>query len=169
MSQTPSVGLLKTKIFVIRGRKVMLDRDLAHLYGVPTKRLNEQVKRNIKRFPADFMYQLTDRELRILRSQFATSSWGGLRYHSYAFTEQGIAMLSSVLNSDRAIQVNIAIMRAFVQITETLVAHKELTARLAELEQRLGQHDKEIRSIFQVIRQLMAEPIKPKQQIGFRT
>ena len=112
------------KIYLIRGHKVMLDRDLAALYEIPTKRLNEQVKRNIKRFPSDFAFLLTRQEVTILRSQFATSRWGGQRYQPYVFTEHGVAMLSSVLNSERAIQVNIAIMRAFVKFRQILSTHQ---------------------------------------------
>jgi hypothetical protein len=141
MSQAVSADVIKEKIFLIRGRKVMIDHDLAKLYGVPTKRLNEQVKRNIRRFPEDFLFELTDEEMRNLRSQFATSSWGGQRYRTNAFTEQGIAMLSSVLKSDRAIQVNIAIMRAFVQIREILLTHKELAAKIEALELKYKNHD----------------------------
>ena len=133
--------VIERKTYLIRGQKVMLDRDLAKLYGVPTKRLKEQVKRNIKRFPEDFMFELTMQELEILRSQFATSRWGGERYLPYAFTEQGVAMLSSVLNSERAIEVNIAIMRAFVRLREILLTHKDLAAKIAALELKYKNHD----------------------------
>ena len=161
--------VIEQKIFMIRGHKVMLDRDLAQLYGVSVKRLNEQVKRNIKRFPGDFMFLLTKQEVVNLRSQFATSSWGGERYLPYVFTEQGVAMLSGVINSDRAIQVNIAIMRAFVKIREILSTHKELAHKLAELERKIDKHDKDIGLIFEAIRQLMEPPPeKPKKLIGFK-
>ena len=120
--------IIERKIYLVRGRKVILDSELAKLYGVPTKRLKEQVKRNIKRFPEDFMLELTMEEFEILRSQFATSRWGGERYLPYAFTEQGVAMLSSVLNSERAIEVNIAIMRAFVRLREIVLTHKDLAS-----------------------------------------
>jgi len=160
---------IERKIFVIRGQKVMLDRDLAKLYGVSTGRFNEQMKRNIRRFPEDFMFQLTKDELEILISQIAISRWGGIRKLPYAFTEQGVAMLSSVLNSERAIQVNIAIMRAFVKIRQFLSTHKELARKLEELEKKTAKHDVKIQKIFEAIKQLMAQPEpKRKPQIGFR-
>ena len=161
--------VIENKIYLIRGQKVMLSMDLAKLYGVPTMRLNEQVKRNINRFPNDFMFQLNDAEHEILKSQFAISSWGGARRaNPYAFTEQGVAMLSSVLNSERAVQVNIAIMRAFVKLRQILSTHKELAHKLNELERKIEKHDTEISSIFEAIRQLMAPPSeKPKRRIGF--
>ena len=170
-----SKELIERKILLIRGHKVMIDSDLAELYEVTTKRLNEQIKRNIKRFPEDFMFQLTKEEfLRFqfgisnLRSQFATSNRGGRRYLPYVFTEQGVAMLSSVLNSERAIQVNIAIMRVFVKLRRLLTAHKELAHKLKELEHRTEKHDSEIQAIFEAIHQLMEPPPeKPKRQIGF--
>ena len=162
---------IEQRIFVIRGQKVMLDRDLAELYRVPTKRLNEQVKRNIKRFPKDFMFQLSSKEFENWKSQFATSNSDrmGLRRAPYAFTEQGVAMLSSVLNSERAIHVNIAIMRAFVKIRQFLSTHKELSKKLEELEKKTAKHDVEIQAIFDAIKQLISQP-KPKRktQIGFR-
>ena len=159
---------VESKVFVIRGQRVMLDRDLAELYAVSTKRFNEQVRRNISRFPEDFMFQLTEEEDHILRSQIATSSWGGRRYLPFTFTEQGIAMLSSVLNSERAIQVNIAIMRTFVRLKQTLWLNKELAYKFRELEDRVSVHDQEIQSIFKAIRRLMAPPkSKPKGKWGF--
>jgi len=161
---------ISNKIYVIRGHKVMLDRDLAELYGVPTKRLNEAVQRNIKRFPGDFMYLLTVEEVKDLRSQFATSNRrgrGGSRYRPYVFTEQGVAMLSSVLNSERAIEVNIAIMRTFVKFRKVLESNKKLSERFKELERKVGKHDHEISTIFEAIRQLIAQPEKPKRRIGF--
>jgi len=161
--------VVEQKIYIIRGHKVMLDRDIAMLYGVPTKRLKEQVKRNIKRFPDDFMFQLTKEEFGYWRSQFATSNSDkmGLRHRSYAFTEQGVAMLSTVLNSERAIQVNIAIMRAFVKLRRILSTHKELAHKLEQLERKIEKHDTEIHAIFEAIRQLMTPPEKPKRSIGF--
>lgn len=155
------------RIFPLRHHRVMLDRDLAELYGVSTKVLNQAVKRNIKRFPADFMFRLTKEEFENLKSQIVTSNWGGRRYLPYAFTEQGVAMLSSVLNSERAIQVNIAIMRVFVKMREVLTAHKELANKLSQLEKKIEKHDKEICAIFEAIRQLMIVPEKPKRRIGF--
>jgi phage regulator Rha-like protein len=170
--------IIENKIYLIRGQKVMFDRDLAVLYGVPVKRLNEQVKRNIKRFPADFMFQLTLEESESLRSQIATldnnhpadSGRGKYsKYLSYAFTEQGVAMLSSVLNSERAIQVNIAIMRVFVNLKKMLSTHKELAVKLKELESKIEKHDEEIQLIFEAIRKLMSPPPEPpKRRIGFR-
>jgi phage regulator Rha-like protein len=152
----------------IRGQKVLLDSDLAELYGVETKNLNKAVKRNVERFPADFMFQLTPEEFRSLRFQFGTSkARGGLRYRPYAFTEQGIAMLSSVLNSERAIKVNIAIMRAFVKLRGVLETNRELAQKFSELEQRVGKHDEEIAAILEAIRQLMAPPEKTRREIGF--
>jgi hypothetical protein len=160
---------IEQKIFYIRGQKVMLDIHLAELYGVETKRLKEQVKRNAKRFPIDFMFELSQLEWQNLMSQFATSSsWGGYRKLPHAFTEQGIAMLSSVLHSERAIEVNIAIMRAFVRMREVLATHKELADRLAELERRIDKKDQEVMTLFEAIRKLMApSPEPPKRKIGF--
>lgn len=156
---------IENKIYLIRGHKVMFDYDLAVLYGVLTRRLNEQVRRNIKRFPPDFMFQLTPAEVENLKSQFATSSWGGKRKPSLVFTEQGIAMLSSVLRSDRAINVNIAIMRAFIKLREMMATHKDLARKLEELEKKYDEH---FRVVFDAIRHLMAEEEKPKEPIGFR-
>src|SRR5712691_4360609 len=137
------VTLIERRIYLIRTQKVMIDTDLAQLYGVPTYRLNEAVKRNRKRFPADFMFQLNKKEAESLTSQFAISKKGrgGRRTLPYAFTEQGVAMLSSVLNSERAIQVNIVIMRAFVRLREILASHKDLARKLDELERKHGEHD----------------------------
>lgn len=143
----------------------MLDSDLAELYGVETKRLLEQVKRNIDRFPADFLYQLTEKEFTHLRSQFATSKRGGRRYPPYAFTEQGIAMLSSVLHSERAIKVNITIMRAFVKLRELLLSNKDLNRKMQEME---AKYDKQFRIVFEVLQQLMEMPDKPRKKIGFK-
>ena len=161
---------IESKILLIRGKKVMLDRDLAKLYGVPTKALNQAVKRNIERFPEDFMFIFTKEEFENWRSQFVTSNSEkmGLRYRPYVFTEQGVAMLSSVLSSKRAIQVNIAIMRVFVKIKEMVVTNKELMYKLSELERKIEKHDGEIHAIFEAIRQLMEPPPeKPKRRIGF--
>ena len=144
----------------------MLDADLAVLYGVTTKRLNEQVRRNRSRFPDDFIFQLTAEEVRSLRSQFATSKQGrgGRRYAPLVFTEQGIAMLSTVLNSERAIQVNIEIMRAFVRLREMIATHKDLARKLEALEKR---YDAQFRAVFDAIRELMAPPEPNKRKIGF--
>ncbi len=164
------VEQIEHAILLIRGQKVMLDADLAGLYGVTVGRLNEAVKRNRDRFPADFMFQLADSEFANLKSQIAISSygWGGRRHPPYAFTEQGVAMLSSVLKSKRAVQVNIAIMRAFVKLREMLSAHTELRQKLVELERKLEGHDGKIRSLFDAIRQLMAPPRSKPRKIGFR-
>jgi len=165
---------IENKIFVIRGQKVMLSMHLAALYGVTTKVLLQAVKRNIERFPEDFMFQLTWKETDSLRSQIVTLKnvarrGKHLKYLPYAFAEQGVAMLSSVLRSKRAIQVNIAIMRAFVKIRLFLSTHKELARKLEELEKKTAKHDTEIQAIFNAIKQLMTRP-KPKRkpQIGFR-
>jgi len=159
--------VIEHKIFRIRKHAVMLDEHLAMLYGVSTKRLNEQVKRNMKRFPIDFMFQLSKKETNSLRSQFATSKKGGRRYLPYAFTEQGVAMLSSVLNSKRAIEVNITIMRVFVKLRQFLSTNKALRYKLCQLERKVKNHDKEIQAIFEAIQQLMTVPEKPRDPIGF--
>ena len=156
-----------SRIFLIRGQKVMLDSDLAELYGVTTSALNQAVKRNTDRFPPDFMFQMTDPEFSNLKSQFVTSSWGGRRKLPLVFTEQGVSMLSSVLHSERAIQVNIAIMRAFVQIREMLSTHKELAYKLEKLERKVGIHDQTIVQLIEAIRQLMEPPAEKRKKIGF--
>ena len=162
------VELIETKIFLIREQKVMLSQHLAELYGVETKVLIQAVKRNRERFPEDFMFQLTNQEFTNLKSQIVTSSWGGIRRASpYAFTEQGVAMLSTVLRSKRAVQVNIQIMRAFVQLRNMVSSHKQLAGKLSELEQKLEGHDEQIQIIFQAIKELMTPPEKPKRKIGF--
>lgn len=156
---------VERRILLIRGQRVMLDRDLAELYRVTTKRLNEQVKRNRDRFPEDFMLILTKEETEILRSQFAaSSSWGGRRYSPLAFTEQGVAMLSSVLRSGRAVHVNIAIMRAFVKLREMLASNRDLARRLDEMEMK---YDTQFKVVFDAIRELMRPPEKPRCRIGF--
>ena len=152
----------------IRGQKVLLDSDLATLYGVTTGNLNKAVKRNVNRFPSDFMFQLEPEELANLKFQFGIPSWGGRRRsRPYVFTEQGIAMLSSVLNSERAVKVNIAIMRAFVKLRRMLDTNRELAQKFSELERRVGKHDEEIVEILEAIRQLMTPPEKPPREIGF--
>ena len=165
---------IETRILFARGHKVLLDADLAALYGVSTKALVQAVRRNIERFPPDFMFQLAEQELRILRSQIVTSSsrdarkWGGRRTRPYAFSEQGVAMLSSVLRSRRAIAVNIAVVRAFVRLRAMVAANTELAKKLDELERRVAHHDEAITSVVRAIRELMApqEP-KPTRRIGF--
>ncbi len=161
--------VIERKVLMIKGHKVMLDKDLAGLYGVSTKRLNEQVKRNIKRFPQDFMFQLTLEEKEEVVA--ICDHLENLKFSPqlpYAFTEHGIAMLSSVLNSERAVQVNIAIIRTFVKLRQILSTHKELAYKLGELERKIEKHDADIGTIFEAIRQLMAPPEPPKRKIGFR-
>ncbi|MFH1258774.1 MAG: ORF6N domain-containing protein [Elusimicrobiota bacterium] len=159
---------IEKMIFIIRGHKVMLDKDLAELYGVPTKRLNEQVRRNAERFPEDFIFQLNRQEKdKVVANCDHLKS---LRFSSqlpFAFTEQGVAMLSSVLRSNRAIQVNIQIIRVFVKLKNLISKHKELANRLAQLEKRMDKKDEETQIIFEAIQQLMAEPQKIKKKIGF--
>jgi len=152
----------------IRGQKVLLDSDLADLYYVTTGNLNKAVKRKSDRFPSDFMFELKPEELTNLKFQFGLSRWGGQRRsRPHVFTEQGIAMLSSVLNSERAIKVNIAIMRTFVKLRQTLDTNRELAQKFSQLEQRVGKHDEEIAGILEAIRRLMAPPEKPGREIGF--
>ncbi len=157
---------IESRILLLRGHKVMLDSELADLYQVSTKRLNEQVQRNRERFPGDFMFQLTPEETEALRSQIATSSTGrgGRRYAPYAFTEQGVAMLSSVLHSKRAVLVNVEIMRTFVRLRRLLADHAELHERLDQLERK---YDAKFKIVFDAIRELMIPPRKEKKQIGF--
>jgi hypothetical protein len=190
---------IENKIYLIRGQKVMLDDDLAQLYGVPTKRFNEQVRRNVERFPEDFMFQITKEEWenlrfqfgtlneaqdnknlrlqnaplneakdsKILRSQFATSSYGGRRYLPFAFTEHGILMLSSVLRSPSAIQVNIAIMRAFVRLRQVIATHKDLATKIDLLEKRVFKHDSDIRELVRDIRKLTLTKTANTKKMGF--
>jgi hypothetical protein len=160
-------AVIERRILLLRGQKVLLDGHLALLYEVSTKVLVQAVKRNIKRFPADFMFQLTDEEYERLRSQIVTSKKGrgGRRYPPFAFTEQGVAMLSSVLRSERAVQVNIEIMRAFVRLREILATHKDLARKLDELELK---YDRQFKVVFDALRQLMAPPASTKRSIGFR-
>lgn len=159
--------MIERKILFIRSQKVILDFQLANLYRVSTKRLKEQVRRNYKRFPSDFMFELTTEEYEDLRSQFATSNIGrgGRRYLPYAFTEQGIAMLSSILKSENAISVNIEIMRAFVKLRNILASDKELSRKIFEMEQK---YDAQFKVVFDTLRQLMQPPQMPKRDIGFR-
>jgi hypothetical protein len=168
MSKQVIPARIAQTICLLRGQKVMLDFDLAALYGVATKALNQAVKRNADRFPPDFVFQLNKEEAQSLRSQFVTLKRGKhLKYLPYAFTEQGVAMLSSVLKSGRAVKVNIAIMRAFVKLRETLETNRELARKFLELEKRVGKHDTEIAAIIEAIRQLMTPPEKPRREIGF--
>lgn len=163
------VTLIERRIYLIRGIKVMIDTDLAELYGVPTYRLNEAVKRNRRRFPSDFMLKLTQKEAESLRSQFAISKKGrgGRRYLPFAFTEQGVAMLSSVLNSERAVQVNIVIMRAFVRLRQILESNEELNRKFAAVIRRLAVHDKYFTVVFDELKKLASQPTPARRQIGF--
>jgi len=169
VTQLVPVERVERLIHLARGEKVLLDADLAKLYGVETKALNRAVKRNQSRFPPDFMFQLTAEEAANLRCQVGTSSsgYGGRRYLPYAFTEQGVAMLSSVLRSERAVQVNVAIMRAFVGLRRMLAGNEALSRKLAELERRLEDHDEGIKSLFDAIRELMTPPETPRREMGF--
>ena len=156
-------------IHVIHGERVMLDTDLAELYRVPTKAFNQAVKRNRSRFPRDFMFQLSAAEVRVSRSQIVTSNGGrgGRRYRPYAFTQEGVAMLSSVLNSERAVQVNIAIMRAFVSLREVAAHYSNLARKLGELESRCDMHDANIKVVFDTLRKLVQGPAPQRKPIGF--
>lgn len=162
---------LEQMIHVIRGQRVMLDSDLARLYGVTTKALNQAVKRNADRFPDDFAYQLTAQEVADLRSQIVTSSeaHGGRRYSPWVFTEHGVAMLSSVLRSPQAIRVNIEIMRAFVRMRRLLATPGEIVQQLTQLAETVQLHDKQIKTIAEILRQMMEKPPPPKGRIGFQT
>jgi hypothetical protein len=166
-----AVTLIERRIYLIREQKVMIDTDLAQLYGVPTFRLNEAVKRNRKRFPADFMFQLSKKEAESLTSQFAISKKGrgGRRTMPYVFTEQGVAMLSSVLNSEQAIQVNIVIMRAFVKLRQMLESNEELNRKFTSVIRKLATHDKYFAVVFDELKKLTTQPIRSRRQIGFTT
>ena len=163
------VEVIANKILMIRGRKVMLSMDLAKLYGVEVRALVQAVKRNIERFPRDFMFQLNDDEFENLKSQIVISSWGGARRAlPYAFTEQGVAMLSSVLNSGRAIRVNISIMRVFSKLKQLALSHSELLRKVESLERKYGEHDKKIEIVFAALKQLLEPPVSKKTgKIGF--
>jgi aromatic ring-opening dioxygenase LigB subunit len=169
MSSHRRIANLESTIHLIRGHRVMLDSDLAVIYGVTTKRLNEQVRRNRSRFPNDFAFQLTAKELTNLRSQIATSSFhGGRRYRPWAFTEHGAIMLASVLNSQIAVQASVRVVRAFVRLREMVAANVQLSAKLEELERRLDSHDEAIVDLFAALKQLLEPPEPPKRrEIGF--
>jgi len=175
MSKTSLVRLVEeekimNKIHVIRNHKVMLDFDLAEMYGVETKRLNEQLKRNLKRFPKDFMFTLSEKETQHLRSQNATSSWGGNRRKPNAFTEQGVAMLSSILNSETAIEVNISIIRVFTKLRSFTLTQKDILIQLVKLEKEVKGNTSDIENIFLVLKKLIekdANPVK-RNKIGFK-
>ena len=159
---------IERKIYLLRGQRLIFDSELAALYGVTTGNLNKAVDRNIERFPEDFMFRLTADEYRNLKFQFGTSSWGGRRKLPRAFTEQGVAMLSSVLKSRRAIAVNILIMRVFTKFREYLSTHKDLAGKIDELERKIAGHDQHIENLFAAIRQLMQPPPIGKRRIGFK-
>ena len=163
------VHLIDRRIYLIRGQKVMIDADLAELYLVLTKNLNLAVRRNAVRFPPDFMFQLTKSEFRNLRLQTATSSYGGRRYLPYAFSELGVAMLSSVLNSARAVRMNITIMRAFVRMREMLSTHKDLARKIDQIEATQNQHGSAIVSVVEEIKKLRRPPRQRNARIGFYT
>ncbi|MGC4233887.1 MAG: ORF6N domain-containing protein [Niabella sp.] len=176
-----NITLIQNKIYEIRGQRVMLDLDLAELYQVENKRLKEAVRRNIKRFPADFMFQLTKTEYDNLRSQFATSSWGGTRYMPFAFTEHGVAMLAAVLNSDKAIDMNIMIVRAFIALKQFAIEQKDLMQKLeevrTELHQRIDVHDAQLGQIYEAIESMLdgqankkekEDAWKNRNRIGFK-
>ena len=171
--KTTEVGIpeevIISKIYLIRGHKVMVDSDLAELYGVETKRLNEQIKRNQDRFPDDFMFTLTAEEWQNLKSQNATSrSWGGRRKLPNVFTEHGVLMLSSVLNSEQAIKTNIQIMRIYTKMRQMLITHQDLLLKFNELEAKVGKHDQSISQIFAYLKQLLQEQSEPREPIGFK-
>jgi len=163
--------IITSKIYLIRDKKVMLDHDLAKLYNVETKVLKQAVRRNINRFPDDFMFELINQEFSILRSQIVTSSWGGSRYVPMAFTEQGVAMLSSVLNSDQAIMVNIQIMRVFTKIREILTDNLSVRLEIEEIKKQLLNHDKNIELVFSYLDELIEKHDNPtpRKSIGFKT
>jgi hypothetical protein len=166
-----------SKIYLIRGQKVMLDRDLAELYGVETKALKQAVRRNINRFPSDFMFEMTQQELEDWRSQFVTSKEDrlGLRYAPFCFTEQGVTMLSCVLNSERAIAVNILVIRVFTKMREMLLTHKDILVKIEQIEKtllqqdtRMNKYEDDIQMIFEALRELINPPVKPRPRVGFR-
>ncbi len=158
---------LAGRILLIRGQRVLLDSDLAQLYGVETKVFNQQIRRNLERFPADFMFALTTDEFESLRSQNVTSNRGGRRYLPMVFTEHGAIMAASVLNSPRAVEMSVYVVRAFVQLRAVLVDHKALADKLAELERRVAGHDSTLAEVIGALRALMAQPRPPKRPIGF--
>lgn len=160
---------IMSKIYLMRGQKVMIDKDLAELYEVETRRLNEQVKRNLKRFPPDFMFQLSEKEVQILMSQIATSSWGGLRKLPYAFTEHGVLMLSSVLNNDKAIEINIRIMRIFTRFRQMLIENADLRNAIEKLEKKTENNTRNIEVVFQYLDELLEKKEKPRELIGYKT
>lgn len=160
--------IIISKIYCLRGQKVMIDADLAGLYQVETKRLNEQVKRNLLRFPADFMFQLTNKEWEELKSHFATSSWGGRRTAPFAFTEHGVLMLSSVLNSDKAVDVNVQIIRIFIKMRELLLSNKDILLQLNQMQTLINGHEDRIDAIYNYLKQFIQDQNKPRMEVGYR-
>jgi phage regulator Rha-like protein len=160
-----------SKILILRGQKVILDTDIAELYGVEVRQLNQQVKRNAKRFPLAFRFQLSAQEFKILRSQnvISSSNHGGARYRPYAFTEHGAIMAATVLNSDRAIEMSVFVVMAFVRLRRAIATNRNVLAKLAEVERRLEGHDADIQDVMEAIRELIAPPDPPRRQIGFET
>jgi hypothetical protein len=169
LSNIPEETIIN-KIYFIRGHKVMIDRDLAELYGVETKRLKEAVRRNAERFPEDFMFEMTEEEFQDWRTQFATSKADiiGLRYAPFCFTEQGLTMLSCVLNSKRAIETNIRIIRVFTKMREMLLTHKDILLKMEHFEKQNVKNTKDIQLIFEALKQLLSPPQEPRRLIGFR-
>ena len=163
--------VIMNKIYVVRGLKVMIDKDLAELYGVETKVLKQAVRRNTYRFPEDFMFEMSKNEFKNWRSQFVTSNDGdnmGLRYSPFCFTEQGVTMLSCILNSERAITINIQIIRIFTKLREMIITHKDILLKLEQLEKKVTGHDENIQMIFGALKQLLNQPQAPRRRIGFR-
>lgn len=162
--------LIINKIYLVRGQKIMIDRDLAELYGVETKRLKEAVRRNKARFPEDFMFEMNEEEFENWRTHFASSKKDrqGLRYAPFCFTEQGVTMLSCILNSERAISVNIRLIRIFARMREVLLAHKDILLKLEQLERKVTGHDEDIARIFECLKQLLHQPEQPRTRIGFK-
>jgi phage regulator Rha-like protein len=160
--------VVMNKIYLIRGQKVMLDKDLAEMYGVETKALKQAIRRNMDRFPEDFMFELTKEEMESLRSQIVTSNRGGTRYQPFAFTEQGVAMLSSILNSAVAIQVNIQIIRIFTKMREMLLTNKDILLKLERLEKDITTNKQDIANIFEALKQLLTPPAEKRIRIGFK-
>jgi ORF6N domain len=163
--------VIMNKIYLVRGQKVMIDRDLAELYGVETKILKQAVRRNTERFPKDFMFEMNKNEFKNWRSQFVTSNFGdkmGLRYTPFCFTEQGVTMLSCILNSKRAITINIQIIRIFTKLREMIITHKDILLKLEQLEKKVTGHDENIQMIFKALKQLLNPPQEPRRRIGFR-
>lgn len=160
--------IIISKIYLVRNKKVMIDSDLADLYGVETKRLNEQIKRNLSRFPEDFMFQLTNEEWQNLKSHFATSSWGGRRTIPYVFTEHGVLMLSSVLNSNRATDINVQIIRIFIKMREMLLTHKDILLQLEAMRTSLDEHEDRIDMIYKYLKQFIESQNSPRTKVGYK-